>query len=94
MIRRLALALFPLGLTLLFGWLLMEGSLSFGGGDKDIFLVLPPLVWSVLYVASSGLFWWRGATIRRAAKVSALAATTILAVAWLILFAVAWLKFG
>ena len=62
----LALALAPLGLTVLVAWLIMDGYLSFGGGEKDLFLTLPLLLWSLVYLASYLVVWWRRAALGRA----------------------------
>jgi len=93
-LARLSLAVLPLLLTLLFGWLWGEGYLRFSGGDKDIFLIVPPSIWSLAYLVSCGVHWWRGSTIRRMALASVGMATAFVAVAWMILFVVAWVKFG
>jgi len=46
---RLFLGVVPLLLTILFAWLVMEGHLSFGGGEKEIFLAIPLVIWSLVY---------------------------------------------
>jgi hypothetical protein len=50
---RILVALLPLLLTPVFGFLLADGYLNFGGGEKDILLVIPWTFGSLLYGASS-----------------------------------------
>lgn len=57
---RIAIALLPLGLTPLWLQLLASGSLSFGGGDKDLVLLLPWVIWSLLFAIASLVLWRRG----------------------------------
>jgi len=40
-IFRLILSIVPLALTPLLGFLIAEGYLNFGGGEKDLFLLVP-----------------------------------------------------
>ena len=59
------LALIPLFLTpaLIYG--LAEGILDFGGGEKDIILALPWLIWSVVFaICSFILIYHRWGTVR------------------------------
>ena len=89
---RLLLAVAPFLLTVLFGWLTMEGHLNFGGGEKDIFLLLPLLLWSFVWLCTFITFWWRHSPLRRALLVSAAISTAVVVTAWVILFAVVLLK--
>lgn len=84
LLRLLALGA-PFLFTALFGWLLMEGHIDFGGGDKDIFLMVPLLLWSLAYFLGYALFWWRRVAPGRAVAFSSTLATGVLAVAWVIL---------
>jgi len=45
----LLLALVPLAFTPGLVFLLAEGILSFGGGEKDLILALPYIVWALLF---------------------------------------------
>lgn len=89
---RLLLALAPFGFTALFGWLTMEGHLNFGGGEKDIFLLIPLLLWSLVWFFSVLVLWWRRSPVERSLKLSAAFATATVVIGWVILFAVALLK--
>lgn len=84
--RRTIAAIAPLALSLLFAWAAM-GPVSFGGGEKDIFLAVPLLVWSVTYLLGSVVLGWRGTGLRRTITRSAGVATAVLAGCWLALAA-------
>ena len=87
-------ALAPLAATLLLSFLTMEGYVNFGGGDKDILVAIPLLLFSVLFLLSCLIAWWRGLPPGRAARVSALASAAVVVVAWLALFVAVMLQFG
>lgn len=80
-------ALLPLAATFLFAVLTMEGYLNFGGGEKDIFLVLPLLLFSLIFLLSCLIMWWRGVAHGRAARFSAVVSLSAVVVAWLALVA-------
>lgn len=82
----------PLGLTLLFGFLVAEGHLNLGGGCKDLFAVIPLLLWSLIFLSAYLLFWWRGRPPLRAAAWAAALSTAGVVAAWAVLFAVESLK--
>jgi hypothetical protein len=89
---RLLLAVAPLLLTVLFGWLTMEGHLNFGGGEKDIFLLIPLLLWSFVWFCTFLTLWWRRSPVGRSLKFSAAIATALVVSAWIILAVVVLLK--
>ncbi len=62
-ILRLVVSLLPLILTPLLGHLLAQGYVNLGGGEKDIVLLIPWMVWSLLFAVSSWVFWRRGHSI-------------------------------
>lgn len=86
MLLRLTLALLPLLLTVLFGWLTMEGHLNFGGGEKDIFLLIPLILWSLLFGIAVLVFSLRRAGLSRTLGLSAALATGLLVLIWSALF--------
>jgi hypothetical protein len=90
---RLFVGVVPLLLAVLFAWLVMEGHLNLGGGEKDIFLAVPLLIWALVYLCSYFVLWWRGFAIGRSVWVSSGLASGLVAVAWLLLFGASWLKF-
>jgi hypothetical protein len=89
---RVLLAIAPFAFTGLFGWLTMEGHLNFGGGEKDIFLLIPLLLWSLVWFISVLVLWWRRSPVGRSLKLSGAFATAFVVIAWVILFAVSLLK--
>lgn len=87
---RLVAAFSPLALCFVFAWLVTSGPLGFGGGEKDIFLVLPLALWSVVFAVASLAMWAGGASLARATKASALVALGALAVSYALLVALTW----
>lgn len=75
---QVVLALAPLLLTpaLIYG--LAEGVLDFGGGEKDIILALPWLLWSIVFAICSFVLIYHRWGIGRWTLRSALIATTVL----------------
>lgn len=71
------LAVVPLLITLLLGWLTMEGYLNFGGGEKDIILALPLLLWSVVYLCCYLALWWRRLSTARSVAGSGVLASGV-----------------
>lgn len=90
---KLFLAIVPLLITVLFAWLTMEGHLNFGGGEKDIFLAIPLLLWSLVYLGCFLALWWRRAPTGRSVAVSSGLATGFVVIAWAVLFGVSLLTF-
>jgi len=82
-LSRLCSAFAPLVGTIALAWSVTGGPLTFGGGEKDIVLILPVAIWSVLFAAISLAMWARSAPIARASKLAAVAALAVL----LLLFA-------
>jgi hypothetical protein len=92
-ILNLELCLLPLEIAPVLGYLISEGVLNFGGGEKDILLLIPWLVWSLLYAVLFIIFWMKGWTTKRRLAVAVGGASGICLVAWLALYfwAKAWL---
>jgi hypothetical protein len=65
----------------------MAGLLGFGGGEKDVLLILPLALWSIVFAVASLAMWTRGASLPKATKVSALIALGVLAVSFALLVA-------
>ena len=57
---RIALSVLPLALTPVLGHLLAQGYINLGGGEKDIIVLVPWLLWSLLFAISSWVLWRRG----------------------------------
>ena len=79
--RRLAVAFLPLGLCLLLGWAVTLGPFGLGGGEKDILILLPLALWSLVFAISSLAMWVVGATLAKSSRVSALIGVGVLGVA-------------
>jgi hypothetical protein len=89
---KLLLAFVPLLLTVIFAWLVMDGYLNFGGGEKEIILAVPLLIWSLVYLCCYLVLWWRRISLGRSMAVSSGLATGFVVIAWVVLFGVLWLK--
>ena len=91
---KLLLAIAPLLLAVLFAWLVMEGHLNFGSGEKEIFLAIPVLLWAFAYLCCYLVLWWRGSELGRCVGLSSGLATGFVVSAWLLLLFVLLLKSG
>jgi hypothetical protein len=85
LILRLGVSLLPLGLTPLLVLFIGEGYLNFGGGCKDVFLLIPWVVWSLLFLIISLVGWWKKWPLAKGVVFSALGATALLSAAFLAL---------
>jgi hypothetical protein len=56
-IKRIILLISPLLATPLIAFLIAENYLSFGTGDKDIFILVPWAAWSFLFIFTGSYFW-------------------------------------
>ena len=90
---RLILSLLPLGLTPLMLHLIGYGYLNFGGGCKDVVMIIPWMVWSLLYLIISIVGWRKQWSIGKGFAWSVIGATGLLALLFLLLFigSSAWL---
>ncbi len=85
-IVRALVAFAPLALTPLLLWLLGNGGLSFGGGEKDMLLVFPWMLWSICFAI---VFLVKSRTMKGYVRpiVRGLGwATGLLILLWLVLF--------
>jgi len=55
--KRIIILLFPLLITPLIGFLIADGYLNFGAGEKDLFLLIPWCLWSLFFIISGSLLW-------------------------------------
>ena len=78
-IFRLILCIVPLALTPLLGFLIAEGYLNFGGGEKDLFLLILWMVWSLVYFVLFLILWRRKFSIKKGCDYAAVGATGALA---------------
>ncbi len=84
-VLRLLTAATPLALTPLWLHLIGNGTLDFGSGDKDIFILVPWVIWSLFYFLSCMVLWGRGVKLGRAAALAGTIASALLLVAFLLL---------
>jgi len=56
MMTKVIVILTPLLMTPLMAYLLSEGIIGFGGGEKDVLLLIPYIIWSVIYLIAGILF--------------------------------------
>ena len=68
---RVATASIPLALVPVLVQLIGSGALDLGGGEKDLVWVLPWLLWSLLFAASSLILWHRGWSLSHSTVLSA-----------------------
>jgi hypothetical protein len=83
---RLGICLFPLALTPLWGYLIAESYLNFGAGEKDLVLLVPWILWSLLYLVIFVMSWLKHVSIKRGFCYSAGGATAVLLLAWFVMF--------
>jgi hypothetical protein len=88
---QLVLALLPLLLTPVIGFLLAEGMLNAGGGEKDILWAFVWAAWSIGFAVTSMFLIYRRWAVTRWLLRSALVSTGILLGLWLIALAVSFL---
>lgn len=84
-VGKLGLCLGPLALTPLLVLLIAEGYLNFGGGEKDLILVLPWLLWSLLYALVFAVGWSRKLPLKRTLSYAAGGAAIVVVSAWVAL---------
>lgn len=84
--------LLPLALTPLWALAIGEGMVDLGGGDKDVFWLLPWTLWSLVFLVAFAPRWrWRGGCARRLAVAAGIATAAVFAV-WLGLLGVVGLS--
>ena len=75
---QVVLALVPLLLTPAIIYALAEGFVDFGGGEKDILLAFPWLIWSLLFAVCAFVLIYRRWSVAGWILRSAIVATTAL----------------
>jgi hypothetical protein len=84
-LTKIALCILPLALTPIWGFLLSEGYLNLGGGCKDIILLIPWLLWSIVYSLIFTVLWIRGRSLGRLIAYSIAGASGVMVLAWIIM---------
>jgi hypothetical protein len=72
--------------TPLWAYLIADGYLNFGGGEKDLLLLIPWIVWSLLYLMIFVVSWLKGLKMKRGLVYSVGGASIMIALAWLVMF--------
>ncbi|WP_428609113.1 hypothetical protein [Sedimenticola sp.] len=85
-IVQITIATIPLLLTPVLLLLIGEDILSFGGGEKDVVIAIPWLIWSLIFAVSSYVLIFKRWRLRRWWVRSAIVATATLVILWLVLF--------
>lgn len=78
---RLAVAFAPLLVCVALAWAVTGGPLGFGGGEKDLLLVLPLVALALVYALVSLLMWALRASLSRASGVAVVVSLVTLVVA-------------
>ena len=87
----IGLALLPLALTPALVFLLAEGLIDFGGGEKDLILAIPYVLWTAIFAVSSVVLILKRWTLRRWLKRSFLISVAAIMLVWLIALLMNWL---
>ncbi len=82
---RILTALGPLMITPGVSWAIAGGYLNFGGGEKDIILLVPWVLWSIIFASAALLCWWRRVALGRSLLWATVWATGTLVVLGLVL---------
>ena len=80
---KIIILIIPLLVTPLWAFLLAEGIINLGGGEKDLLVLIPYLFWSLLYLISGVIFWKH--SMRRMIISSILYSLVIMLTLWLAL---------
>jgi hypothetical protein len=91
---RCVVALLPLAVTPILLQLIAEGRLDLGGGEKDLVVLFPWVLWSLLFAGSSFFLWYRGTPVMRASTWAALIGIAGLLAAAVLLASVGQLGVG
>jgi hypothetical protein len=84
-LTKIAICLLPLALTPFWGLLISEGYLNLGGGCKDIILLIPWLLWSLVYSVFFIVLWIRGRSFGRLIAYSVAGASGVIVLAWIVI---------
>jgi hypothetical protein len=77
-------------MTPIWGYLIADGCVNFGGGEKDLILLISWTIWSFLYLLIFIIAWIRRKNTKVILLYSVVGATGGLAIAWVVLFM--WFK--
>ena len=83
---RLALCIAPLAVTPVLALLIAEGYLDFGGGEKDLLLLFPWILWSLSYLIFSVILWIKRKSILISACYAAVGSMGLMILLWVGLY--------
>lgn len=84
--HRVATLSAPFLIAPLLGFLIAENYLGFGGGDKDIAILIPWVLWALIFLLT-GIFQWKKYRQYRPWLLKSLISSLIILIAiWLLLF--------
>jgi hypothetical protein len=63
--KRTFILLAPLLISPCIGFLVADGYVTFGAGEKDLLLLIPWCIWSFLFIVSGGVLWRKKLTFKR-----------------------------
>jgi hypothetical protein len=89
-LTKVAVCLLPLALTPVLGFLISDGYLNLGGGCKDIILLIPWLLWSLVYSLFFIVLWIRGRSLGRLTAYSIAGASGVIVLVWIMLYCFLW----
>ena len=88
------LCIIPLALTPPLAFLLAEGYLDFGGGEKDLLLLLPWTVWSLFYTFIFIILWVKRKNVIRSVYYAAGGSTGLMILIWIGLYIFSFAQLG
>ena len=87
---RIGIGIFPLALTPLLARLIADGYLNFGGGEKDLILLIPWVIWSALFLILFIITWIKKLSIKKGLIYSAGLSLLVIILIWLIMFIISF----
>ena len=91
---RLTLCIAPLALTPVLALLIAEGYLDFGGGEKDLLLLFPWILWSLSYLIFSVILWIKRKSILISACYAAGGSMGLMILLWVGLYVLSVTQLG
>ncbi len=89
-ILRTAICIFPFAVTPLLAYLIAEGLLNFGGGEKDLLLLIPWLIWSAIFLVVFIITWIKRLSIKMGIVYSVAISISAMLLIWLIMFIISF----
>jgi len=83
---RIVICILPTSLTPLWAYLIAEGFFNFGGGEKDLLLIIPWMAWSFIYMTIFIVTWTKKIAIKKGILYSIGIAASGIAVIWIVMY--------